>query len=86
MLGKTVSHYKILATLGMLWLLVLVRGSREPIDAPSGARHRLELATAVAHEHELALERYGDRDGELLGARYVADRAGVDLADGPAKG
>ena len=39
----------------------------------------LELAGIVAHLHEGALERYGDIDGELLGARWVAERAGVTL-------
>jgi 3-hydroxyisobutyrate dehydrogenase len=39
----------------------------------------LELAGIVARLHEGALERYGDVDGELLGARWVAQRAGVRL-------
>lgn len=39
----------------------------------------LELAAVVADLHARALERYGDVDGELLGARYVAERAGVSL-------
>jgi 3-hydroxyisobutyrate dehydrogenase len=39
----------------------------------------LELATVVSDLHHQALERYGDRDGELLGARYVADRGGIEL-------
>jgi 3-hydroxyisobutyrate dehydrogenase len=39
----------------------------------------LDLAAVVAQLHARALERYGDVDGELLGARYVADRAGVSL-------
>ncbi len=43
----------------------------------------LELASVVAGLHERALERYGDVDGELLGARYVAERAGVTLARRP---
>ena len=43
----------------------------------------LELAEVVAALHERALDRYGDVDGELLGARYVAERAGVALSDPP---
>jgi 3-hydroxyisobutyrate dehydrogenase len=41
----------------------------------------LELAGVVAAAHERALERYGDVDGELLGARFVAERAGVTIDD-----
>jgi 3-hydroxyisobutyrate dehydrogenase len=44
----------------------------------------LDLAAAVAGLHRRALERFGDVDGELLGARYVAQRAGVTLSDPPA--
>jgi len=40
----------------------------------------LDLAAVVAGLHEGALARFGDVDGELLGARYVAERAGVNLA------
>jgi 3-hydroxyisobutyrate dehydrogenase len=40
----------------------------------------LALAERVAELYGQALERYGDIDGELLGARLVAERAGVDLA------
>jgi 3-hydroxyisobutyrate dehydrogenase len=43
------------------------------------SRVALELATVVAGLHRQALEHYGDRDGELLGARHVADRAGIEL-------
>jgi 3-hydroxyisobutyrate dehydrogenase len=39
----------------------------------------LELAATVSALYRQALERYGDRDGELLGARHVADRAGIAL-------
>lgn len=39
----------------------------------------LELTSVVADLHRRALERYGDVDGELLGARLAAERAGVDL-------
>jgi 3-hydroxyisobutyrate dehydrogenase len=40
----------------------------------------LELGSLVADLHRRALAHYhGDRDGELLGARFVAERAGVDL-------
>jgi 3-hydroxyisobutyrate dehydrogenase len=39
----------------------------------------LELAEVVGDIHQRALERYGDVDGELLGARFVGERAGVSL-------
>jgi 3-hydroxyisobutyrate dehydrogenase-like beta-hydroxyacid dehydrogenase len=39
----------------------------------------LELASVVSRLHLAALERYRDIDGELLGARLVAERAGVQL-------
>ena len=39
----------------------------------------LGLAERVTELYARALERYGDVDGELLGARFVAERAGVDL-------
>jgi 3-hydroxyisobutyrate dehydrogenase len=37
----------------------------------------LQVAVAVAELHRAALERYGDVDGELLGARLVAERGGL---------
>jgi 3-hydroxyisobutyrate dehydrogenase len=37
----------------------------------------LELASVVDEVHRRALAHYGDVDGELLGARLVAERAGV---------
>ncbi len=37
----------------------------------------LELVAATADIHRHALQHYGDLDGELLGARWVAERAGV---------
>ncbi len=37
----------------------------------------LELVAATADIHRRALEHYGDLDGELLGARWVAERAGL---------
>jgi 3-hydroxyisobutyrate dehydrogenase len=37
----------------------------------------LPVATAVHEVHRSALEHYGDVDGELLGARWVAERSGV---------
>ncbi len=46
----------------------------------------LELAAAVSELHLRALERYGDVDGELLGARLVAERAGVQLRREPGTG
>ena len=36
-----------------------------------------EVLGAVASVHDAAVERYGDIDGELLGARWAAERAGV---------
>jgi 3-hydroxyisobutyrate dehydrogenase len=39
----------------------------------------LDLISTVRDIHLSALAHYGDVDGELLGARWVADRAGVDL-------
>jgi 3-hydroxyisobutyrate dehydrogenase-like beta-hydroxyacid dehydrogenase len=39
----------------------------------------VRVATAVADVHREALAHYGEVDGELLGARWVADRAGVDF-------
>jgi 3-hydroxyisobutyrate dehydrogenase len=39
----------------------------------------LRLGNRVAELYGQALERYGDVLGELLGARLVADRAGVDF-------
>jgi 3-hydroxyisobutyrate dehydrogenase len=43
----------------------------------------LELMPTVARVHQSALEHYGDVDGELLGARWVAERAGVTLDRAP---
>jgi 3-hydroxyisobutyrate dehydrogenase len=40
----------------------------------------LALAERTTELYAQALERYGDVDGELLAARLVAERAGVDLA------
>jgi 3-hydroxyisobutyrate dehydrogenase len=39
----------------------------------------LDVLSTVSEVHDGALEHYGDVDGELLGARWVAERAGVDL-------
>ncbi|MGA2010957.1 MAG: NAD(P)-dependent oxidoreductase [Solirubrobacteraceae bacterium] len=38
----------------------------------------LELAAATAAVHHQALAHYGERDGELLGARFVAERSAPD--------
>jgi 3-hydroxyisobutyrate dehydrogenase len=43
----------------------------------------LPVASAVSEVHRAALEHYGDVDGELLGARWVAERAGVRLDGAP---
>ncbi len=45
----------------------------EQLDVP------LALAAVVSDLHERALVRYGEVDGELLAARLVAERAGVEL-------
>jgi 3-hydroxyisobutyrate dehydrogenase len=42
----------------------------------------VDVLTSVASLHALALARYGDVEGELLGARFVGERAGVSFADG----
>jgi 3-hydroxyisobutyrate dehydrogenase len=42
----------------------------------------LELTAAVSDVHRAALARYGPVDGELLGARFVAERAGVSFGPG----
>ena len=42
----------------------------------------LELASLVSELHRRALAHYGDVDGELLGARLIAERAGVTLRRG----
>jgi 3-hydroxyisobutyrate dehydrogenase len=39
----------------------------------------LELGVLIENIYRQALERYGDVDGELLGARFIAERAGVTL-------
>jgi 3-hydroxyisobutyrate dehydrogenase len=39
----------------------------------------LDVLSTVSALHRGALEQYGDADGELLGARWVAERAGVRL-------
>jgi 3-hydroxyisobutyrate dehydrogenase len=39
----------------------------------------LELGALIEDLYRQALERYGDVDGELLGARFIAERAGVTL-------
>lgn len=44
----------------------------------------LELAGLVSDLHCRALAHYGDVDGELLGARLIAERAGVSLGRSPA--
>lgn len=40
----------------------------------------LDVLSSVADLHAAALEHYGHADGELLGARFVIDRAGVSLS------
>jgi 3-hydroxyisobutyrate dehydrogenase len=53
--------------------LSTVLGFGERLDVP------LEFAALVFDIHERALARYGDVNGELLGARLVAEQAGVEL-------
>ena len=50
-----------------------VLGLGDALDVP------LDVVSVVSELHVAALERYGDVDGELLGARFVGERAGVDL-------
>jgi 3-hydroxyisobutyrate dehydrogenase len=38
-----------------------------------------EVLGAVASVHDAAVERYGEVDGELLGARWAAERGGVSF-------
>jgi 3-hydroxyisobutyrate dehydrogenase len=47
----------------------------EQLDVP------LALAERATELYAQALERYGDIDGELLGARLVAERGGVSFSD-----
>jgi 3-hydroxyisobutyrate dehydrogenase-like beta-hydroxyacid dehydrogenase len=42
-----------------------------------------DVLDAVREVHAAALEHYGDVDGELLGARFVAERAGVGFGPVP---
>jgi 3-hydroxyisobutyrate dehydrogenase len=53
--------------------LTAVLALGEQLDVP------LQLATTVAAIHQQALARYGDVDGELLAARLVAERAGINF-------
>jgi 3-hydroxyisobutyrate dehydrogenase len=53
-------------------LAAVVAMGRE-LDVP------LDVIRTVSDLHRQALRSYGDVDGELLGARWVADRAGVKL-------
>lgn len=48
-------------------------------DAAADLNVPAELFDAVADVHAAALREYGDVDGELLGARHAAHRAGVDF-------
>ena len=41
-----------------------------------------QLLSTVSEIHDAALGRYGDVDGELLGARFAAERAGVRFGTG----
>jgi 3-hydroxyisobutyrate dehydrogenase len=41
---------------------------------------QLSVTTEVADLHRQALAHYGDVDGELLGARWVAERAGLNFS------
>jgi 3-hydroxyisobutyrate dehydrogenase len=46
----------------------------------------VELTSLVDEVHRRALAHYGDVDGELLGARWVAEQAGVRFSSGQASG
>jgi 3-hydroxyisobutyrate dehydrogenase len=43
----------------------------------------VELTAVVSDLHRRALARYGEVDGELLGARFVAERGGVSFGPRP---
>ncbi len=43
----------------------------------------LDVATVVSETYRRALEHFGDVDGELLGARLILDRAGIDPTRDP---
>jgi 3-hydroxyisobutyrate dehydrogenase len=41
----------------------------------------MAMGQRIAAIYASALQRYGDLDGELLAARYVAEQAGISLSD-----
>ncbi len=51
----------------------------EVVTMAASAGVQADLFDAVRRLHDEALAHYGDVDGELLGARLVAERAGVNL-------
>jgi 3-hydroxyisobutyrate dehydrogenase len=67
----------------------LARCCEELAEVVALAEHAgvpLEVISAVSALHRSALERYGEVDGELLGARLVAERANVALTRPPSDG
>jgi 3-hydroxyisobutyrate dehydrogenase-like beta-hydroxyacid dehydrogenase len=50
-----------------------LQGAAADLEVPA------EVLDAVASVHAAAVREYGDVDGELLGARHAAHRAGVDF-------
>jgi 3-hydroxyisobutyrate dehydrogenase-like beta-hydroxyacid dehydrogenase len=68
-------------------LLAFVGGSAADLEAQRAVIdvladrivHVGAAGALVADLHRRALAHYGERDGELLGARFVAERAGVEL-------
>jgi 3-hydroxyisobutyrate dehydrogenase len=50
-------------------------------DAAADLAVPAEVLDAVASVHSGAVHEYGEVDGELLGARHAAHRAGVDFGD-----
>jgi NAD binding domain of 6-phosphogluconate dehydrogenase len=57
-------------------LLSFAGGSTDDVDR---VRPVLETIDAVASVYVAAVREYGEVDGELLGARHAAHRAGVDF-------
>lgn len=56
------------------------------VELAGGLDVSLDVISAVSELHTSALERYGRVDGELLGARLVAERANTSLTRLPSAG
>jgi 3-hydroxyisobutyrate dehydrogenase len=55
------------------------------VELADGLDVPLDVISAVSELHTSALERYGEVDGELLGARLVAERANTSLTRLPSE-